>query len=345
MAHRPLPSTQATEPELEQLQNATTAAAGTSTAAYGAVEETYYGTMESRVRTFVGFRSAFVNPTDLARSGFYWTREADIVQCFECGVAVGMWEPGDVPDQEHIRWNARCPYMMTRIPTSERIEQGGYLNNYIESRLARSLGSPSTDREVSGVASGTRRRAAENVYSFDSPGLSQFRVIRKAEPKFPQQRMFDQRYASYEDWPAALECDRRAMASSGLFYTKKGDLVQCAFCGVEINRWFPGNDPWRRHAQAKASCSYLLTVMGSEFAIDSAESNAPPPPVEETLVDEETEDGVSRGRRCVICLEKEVSVAFLPCSHLCTCLECWETFDHCPMCRADINAVIRVYLP
>ncbi|CAB3387119.1 Hypothetical predicted protein [Cloeon dipterum] len=53
----------------------------------------------------------FVDPFDLAKSGFYYMGKNDEVWCVHCNVIVRGWEPGDTPDGEHRKWNERCRFL------------------------------------------------------------------------------------------------------------------------------------------------------------------------------------------------------------------------------------------
>ncbi|KAF4525546.1 hypothetical protein B566_EDAN012953, partial [Ephemera danica] len=55
-----------------------------------------------------------VNPYDLAKSGFYWTGDADAVRCIFCRVEIRNWEDDDTADGEHRRWSGSCPFMNGR---------------------------------------------------------------------------------------------------------------------------------------------------------------------------------------------------------------------------------------
>ncbi|XP_051787806.1 E3 ubiquitin-protein ligase LRSAM1 isoform X2 [Erpetoichthys calabaricus] len=46
---------------------------------------------------------------------------------------------------------------------------------------------------------------------------------------------------------------------------------------------------------------------------------------------------------CVVCMENESQVVFLPCGHICCCLVCSEVLRSCPLCRSDIAQHIRIY--
>ncbi|XP_031622109.1 E3 ubiquitin-protein ligase LRSAM1-like [Contarinia nasturtii] len=45
---------------------------------------------------------------------------------------------------------------------------------------------------------------------------------------------------------------------------------------------------------------------------------------------------------CVICMEESCKIIFLPCGHLCCCLNCHSTIENCPMCRAHIERRIKI---
>jgi hypothetical protein len=36
--------------------------------------------------------------------------------------------------------------------------------------------------------------------------------------------------------------DVNQLAAAGFFFTNRGDVVRCAFCGVEVGHWVEGND-------------------------------------------------------------------------------------------------------
>ena len=51
------------------------------------------------------------------------------------------------------------------------------------------------------------------------------------------------------------------------------------------------------------------------------------------------EDGAGT---CVICLENDSDTVFQACGHLCTCSDCSEGLNRCPICRTKSRA-IKVY--
>lgn len=48
---------------------------------------------------------------------------------------------------------------------------------------------------------------------------------------------------------------------------------------------------------------------------------------------------------CVICMDASTRVIFLPCGHLCCCINCSSDLTSCPMCRGTIERKIKVIQP
>ncbi|XP_018588298.1 E3 ubiquitin-protein ligase LRSAM1 isoform X2 [Scleropages formosus] len=48
---------------------------------------------------------------------------------------------------------------------------------------------------------------------------------------------------------------------------------------------------------------------------------------------------------CVVCMEKESQVIFLPCGHVCCCQVCSDALQTCPLCRSHISQRVRIYHP
>lgn len=46
---------------------------------------------------------------------------------------------------------------------------------------------------------------------------------------------------------------------------------------------------------------------------------------------------------CIICLENERNIVFMPCKHLMCCYECSVNFTKCPTCREKIKKIINIY--
>ncbi|NXO54147.1 LRSM1 ligase, partial [Aramus guarauna] len=66
----------------------------------------------------------------------------------------------------------------------------------------------------------------------------------------------------------------------------------------------------------------------------------PPSPVVPTVSPLQWDEKRSE---CVVCMEQETQMIFLPCGHVCCCQTCCERLHTCPLCRRDITQRIRIF--
>ena len=55
-----------------------------------------------RLKTFKTWNCSFVDKNLLARTGFFFTGEKDVVKCYFCLLKLGEWERDDDPILEHL---------------------------------------------------------------------------------------------------------------------------------------------------------------------------------------------------------------------------------------------------
>ncbi|NXJ68942.1 LRSM1 ligase, partial [Rostratula benghalensis] len=72
----------------------------------------------------------------------------------------------------------------------------------------------------------------------------------------------------------------------------------------------------------------------------SAPLEEPPSPVIPTAPQLSWEKKKSE---CVVCMEQETQMIFLPCGHVCCCQTCCQRLHSCPLCRRDITQRIRIF--
>ena len=51
-----------------------------------------------------------------------------------------------------------------------------------------------------------------------------------------------------------------------------------------------------------------------------------------------------RKKECIVCMDMESDTVFMPCRHMCACIECGNKLTTCPICRKEIECVIKVYV-
>ncbi|XP_045870492.1 baculoviral IAP repeat-containing protein 3 [Meles meles] len=69
----------------------------------------------------------------------------------------------------------------------------------------------------------------------------------------------------------------------------------------------------------------------------------PPENVSDLPVEEQLRR-LQEERTCKVCMDKEVSVVFIPCGHLVVCQECAPSLRRCPICRGAVKGTVRTFL-
>jgi hypothetical protein len=76
------------------------------------------------------------------------------------------------------------------------------------------------------------------------------------------------RRRTYEKWPVPF-MDKDDLSAAGFYFTKRGDVVRCAFCGVEVGRWQEGDDAFRDHQRWSPSCGFIRGLIVGNIPIGS----------------------------------------------------------------------------
>ena len=72
---------------------------------------------------------------------------------------------------------------------------------------------------------------------------------------------YDDKYHNYEkrlitflNWTNPVNPED--LAHAGFYYTKRGDIVKCAFCQCEFHNWQTGDDPLEDHRRHARHCEF-----------------------------------------------------------------------------------------
>nr|A9ULZ2.2 RecName: Full=Baculoviral IAP repeat-containing protein 7-B; AltName: Full=E3 ubiquitin-protein ligase EIAP-B; AltName: Full=Embryonic/Egg IAP-B; Short=EIAP/XLX-B; AltName: Full=RING-type E3 ubiquitin transferase EIAP-B [Xenopus laevis] len=285
-----------------------------------------------------------LSPVELARSGFYYLGPGDRVQCFSCGGVLRSWEPGDRPDTEHRKFFPSCPFLQQQ-------QRGPGATDSVDGQVLGQLSGEEPDRTW--------------------------------EPVYPEMSEEQVRLGSFSTWPLDVPGSPEVLAGAGFFYTGHRDHVKCFHCDGGLQNWEQGDDPWTEHAKWFPMCDFLLQVKGEAFirsvqeslfsspepspeslgsydydrslasstesvsvprAPTPGERSEPPKVSGPPLSTEEQLQRLKEERMCKVCMDKDVSMLFVPCGHLVVCTECAPNLRHCPICRAAIRGSVRAFM-
>ncbi|NXM04178.1 BIR7B protein, partial [Tyrannus savana] len=281
-----------------------------------------------RLRTFQRWpRGSPVSPRDLVEAGFFYVGPRDEVQCFCCGGVLKDWRPGDCPIIEHLNFFPSCKYIC-----------GEDVGNQEMLSL----------QEIFDTVDGQFLSLLQGIVSEETALPN--------EPEYPEMVTEEMRLSTFQNWPQNSDIHPEQLARAGFFYTGRGDVVRCFYCDGGVRSWSFGDDPWREHAKWYPECEFLLHSKGREF-VNSVQETFSTTNInslgfffsfsgkdESQLSTEEQLRRLQEERMCKVCLDRDVSVVFVPCGHLVACGECALNLRLCPICRAVIQGSVRTFM-
>ncbi|XP_061667352.1 baculoviral IAP repeat-containing protein 7 [Syngnathoides biaculeatus] len=276
----------------------------------GTAGQAVYPEMESegsRLTTFHNWPTeASVQPDVLARAGFFYTGHGDNVKCFYCDGGLRNWEPGDDPWQEHAKWFPRCEFLI-----QSRGQE--YISNiqHAHFHLGESVGGSqtSTGREI-----GSRNDVVG--------GLAASSVMLSPVVHTVLQMGFE---------PTLVESlVQTKYLLTGQHYLHVSSLVSDVLQAEEEDR--------QRRPRSREPDRRQGPDAGNMRMITPLREKAKEPGPEELLRQLQEE------RTCKVCMDKLVSIVFIPCGHLVVCGDCAASLRHCPICRAIIRGSVRAFM-
>ena len=185
---------------------------------------------------------------------------------------------------------------------------------------------------------------------------------------YPQYQLYENRLNSFIDrsWPISIRQNEVTMAKAGFFYSGRGDIVICAFCGLYLNRWLPNDDPFNEHRKFNKNCKFvcLFQDIDNQSTIQYHGLFMKISSVCYNIIQFLRSNilslrnliyfyfhkmlsnkflGAKIHSLCKICLNEGSNALLLPCHHVSTCHSCTICIEFCPICRCEIKSIIKVY--
>ncbi|XP_009072799.1 PREDICTED: baculoviral IAP repeat-containing protein 7 [Acanthisitta chloris] len=308
-----------------------------------------------RLRTFQRWpQNSPVSAQELVEAGFFFVGPSDEVQCFCCGGVLKDWRPGDCPIMEHLNFFPSCKYICGEDVGNQNMFSLEGIFDTVDGQLLSVL---------------------QGIVSEDTALLSQ--------PEYPEMIREEMRLSTFQNWPQHTNMQPEQLARAGFFYTGEDDVVRCFHCDGGVRNWSYGDDPWSEHAKWYPGCEFLLQSKGRVFvnsvratfsttlltprlSWDQTEQDSSPSQDaveratgtsreerqsvqqkdsdESQLSAEEQLRRLREERTCKVCMDRDVSVVFVPCGHLVACGECALNLRLCPICRAVIQGSVRTFM-
>ncbi|XP_009864807.1 PREDICTED: baculoviral IAP repeat-containing protein 7 [Apaloderma vittatum] len=310
-----------------------------------------------RLRTFRQWPSTSpVSARDLVKAGFFFVGPGDEVQCFCCGGVLMDWRPGDCPTAEHLKFFPSCKFIcgedvgnQEMFPLQEIFDTvDGQFLSLLQGIDNEETALPNEPEYPEMVTEEMRLTTFQNW-----PQYSDMHPEQLARAGFF--------YTGQADVVRCFYCD------GGVRNWSFGDDPW-----REHAKWYPGCDFLLRTKGSEfvssVQESFSSTLLSPRDSWDQTEQNSSASPDaaqrgtgtsslrEETQPVQQKESDESRmsteeqlrrlqeERMCKVCMDRDVSVVFVPCGHLVACGECALNLRLCPICRAVIRGSVRTFM-
>ncbi|XP_074160515.1 putative inhibitor of apoptosis isoform X2 [Sminthopsis crassicaudata] len=340
-------------------------------------------THAARMKTFVTWPPQIpVHPEQLASAGFYYVGCNDDVKCFCCDGGLRCWESGDDPWVEHAKWFPRCEYLI-EIKGQQFINQiqASYphlleqLLSTSDTPVDESAELPKNHSEDEVIMNTFVVRAALEM-GFNRRLIKQTiqnKILTGENYKTISDLVSD--LLKGEDEAKEEEKEAKEIESDDLSLIRKNRmaLFQHLTCvhpvldslliATVINE--QEYDVIKQKAQISLQVRELIDtilvkgnvaanifkkclrdvdpVLHENLFVEKNIKYIPAPDVSDLSVEEQLRR-LQEERTCKVCMDKEVSVVFIPCGHLVVCKECSPSLRKCPICRSTIKGTVRTFI-
>ncbi|XP_064888411.1 baculoviral IAP repeat-containing protein 7 isoform X1 [Columba livia] len=262
-------------------------------------------TEEMRLSTFRNWpQYSDMHPEQLARAGFFYTGQGDVVKCFYCDGAVRNWSFRDDPWREHAKWYPECEFLLR--------SRGREFVSSVQEAFSSTLISP--------------RDSWDQIEQDSSALQDPWRdwVLHDLIMQNVLQMGFDPM------WVANLMQNKCALTGTAYLSVPEliSDLLQSDW--EESSRAEERRGAVQRETETSSSTEEMRSVQQKES--------------DESWMSTEEQLRLQEERMCKVCMDRDVSVVFVPCGHLVTCGECASNLRLCPICRAVIRESVRTFM-
>nr|XP_006115453.1 E3 ubiquitin-protein ligase XIAP [Pelodiscus sinensis]XP_006115454.1 E3 ubiquitin-protein ligase XIAP [Pelodiscus sinensis]XP_006115455.1 E3 ubiquitin-protein ligase XIAP [Pelodiscus sinensis] len=332
---------------------------------------------EARLRSFHNWPSyAPLTPKELATAGLYYTGVDDQVECFCCGGKLKNWEPFDRAWSEHKRHFPRCFFVLGRdfgniesvLTESNSAEAGRSVLNDVDHPRNPSMAEYEARiktfitwrypvaKEQLAEAGFYSTGNGDNVVCFHcGGGLQEWQQDEDPWEQhakwFPGCKYLLQEKGQEFVNLTHLRRDSTVEASEETSPSIDDDLLQNKLVQDAMRMGFSLSEiknimekKLQTSGENYGSLEVLITDLlnaQKENVHEEVSSECPP---EKDLSTEEQLRRLQEEKLCKICMDKDISIVFIPCGHLVACKECAEALNKCPLCCMIITKRQKIFM-
>nr|XP_022287932.1 uncharacterized protein LOC111100402 [Crassostrea virginica]XP_022287934.1 uncharacterized protein LOC111100402 [Crassostrea virginica]XP_022287935.1 uncharacterized protein LOC111100402 [Crassostrea virginica] len=317
-----------------------------------------YAILAVRISSFTAWPASMTQtPRDMAIAGFFFAGYGDYTRCFFCGGGLRNWEPGDDSWVEHARWFPKCAFVrqnrgqdfidLVQRRAAELEEQ----RNEQSTGNTQTTTNTNTGEELSEQAKEEKVMRSPAVTTIKEMGYSEDRIkaaiftlkqrLPKGKHKVSAHDILEVIFELNQSESSSPINQSESVAENSSINTGQSNSV------MENSAYYSGghsNLSEERKLQS-ANDSDSAEAANSEKEAEDEASGLIPNPIFDELTSLKMENSSLKDQiLCKICMEKNVSIAFLPCGHLACCEDCSPAMRKCPICRQFVRGTVKTFL-
>ncbi|TQD86509.1 hypothetical protein C1H46_027998 [Malus baccata] len=156
-------------------------------------------------------------------------------------------------------------------------------------------------------------------------------------PFYVSTKSIDELIASHKNWARFLKCASFGVAVIGLtlIAAELDKYIRERLCGSE----------WLRSRRRAAAVADIRSRQHNAGSSDTRAVAADYIRSQRDNAGERAAAAPDGANSCVICLEQQYNVVFIPCGHMCCCTTCCSQLTECPLCRQPFSQAVRTFRP
>ena len=298
-------------------------------------------------------------PENLSSAGFFYDGYSDNVHCFFCDGGLCNWESEDDPWTEHARWFPDCGFLkqVKGLKYIQKVQDIGVnggavtLGDEVLEEIAPSVSENhmSTRTKNSKPSKGLTMDQRREVRA----ALSSPSVVKALEAGIPKEAI-------------EMAIKNRLLAGDGHFRDDESLIEASLLANDQLMTHSPYletmnispsktfNDNKNQKRQQKQWKNKECTPVehkkklpfSSEVPTTTKIHNSNGANLKKTDAKslEEENNELKDQILCKICMDKDVSIVFLPCGHLVSCDKCAPALKNCPICRNEIKGTVQTFM-
>ncbi|KAK0064357.1 baculoviral IAP repeat-containing protein 2-like isoform X1 [Biomphalaria pfeifferi] len=291
-----------------------------------------YITLARRLQSFTHWTHCNIHaPSQLAAAGFFYAGYGDCVRCFQCGLGLRSWKPGDDVIEEHQKYRPSCSFLKTYLESST----GSRRQDEIPISQGNEIQSLSSENSPRNDSSYPRKHLERLICSIQVPqSTGSCNETSQVENSITETCQGKKTY---------IEIDINITSKYSSSSKRSSNIHRFSDCSNSTNV-----DAVSTSEQEETTLEIpqvqninLSSPLGAENNIPelSVSSRAD---VTVQLLKKEKEMLKSL-MKCKECRVNPIQELFLPCGDIYACSQCVNKFTHCPTCGQRILGTVTTY--